>query len=61
MGAVNVLTAVLSMRLVVLTSILGGIGLTWLALQQPDPYRLGALGLYGLFVSVPSVWLASRR
>jgi len=39
----------------------GGIVLTYLALQSSDPYKLGALGLYGAFVVIPSVWLASRR
>ena len=57
LGAFNVLAVVLAVRLIVLVSVVGGIGLTWLALQQPDPYRLGALGIYCLFVVLPSVWL----
>ena len=60
-GALNVFTAILSLRLVVLVSIVGGIGLTWLCLQSPDPYRIGALFIYCGFVQCPVVWLASRK
>jgi hypothetical protein len=51
---------VLSARLVVLVGVIGGIGLTWLALQEPDPIRLGALAIYAVAVVIPCVWLASR-
>ena len=59
-GAVNVVAKVLSARFVVLVAVLGGIGLTWTALEAPDPYRLAVLGVYALGVAVPTVWLASR-
>jgi hypothetical protein len=39
----------------------GGIALSVMALQNADPWRLGALALYGTMVVMPSVWLASRR
>ena len=61
MGALNVLTAVLSARLVVLVAVSGAIALTVLALETPDPYRLGALGIYALGVVVPSIWMACTR
>jgi hypothetical protein len=60
LGAINVLTAVLAVRLIVLVSVSGGIGLTWLALQEPDPMRLGALAIYCAAVVIPVVWLSSR-
>ena len=61
LAAINVLTAVLSARLVVLVAVAGAIALTVLALQTPDPYRLGALGIYALGVVVPSIWMACTR
>lgn len=51
---------VLSARLIVLVGVGGGIALTWLALQEPDLMRLGALGIYAIAVVMPCVWLASR-
>ena len=61
MGALNVFTALLAVRLTLLVSVCGAIGLTYLALVSPDPYRLAALGVYAAVVVVPLVWLASRR
>lgn len=59
LGAVNVMTMLLAARLLVLVAIAGAIGLTWLALGNPDPYRLIALGIYSLLVVCPCVWLAA--
>lgn len=61
MGAINVLATLLAVRLTLLVSVGGAISLTWLAVQQPDPYRLAALGIYAGVVVVPLVWLAARR
>lgn len=61
MGALNVLSAVLASRLIVLIAVLGGIWLTATGLQTADPIRLVPLGIYSLFVVVPAVWLASRK
>lgn len=61
MGAINVLATLLAVRLTLLVSVGGAISLTWLAVQQPDPYRLAALGVYAGVVVVPLVWLAARR
>jgi hypothetical protein len=61
MGALNVVTALLAVRLILLVSVGGATALTWLALRDPDPYRLAALGVYAGVVVVPLVWLAARR
>ena len=61
MGALNVAVMILAVRLVVLVAVGGGIVLTWLALQEPDPMRLGALGIYAAVIVVPCIWLAGRR
>lgn len=61
LGALNAVSAVIAVRLILLVSVSGAIVLAYLALNQPDPYRLGALALYGSFVVLPVVWLASRR
>jgi hypothetical protein len=61
MGSLNVLVQVLAVRLTLLVSVGGAIYLTWLALAQPDPYRLACLGVYSLVVVVPLVWLSARR
>src|SRR5262245_22976711 len=61
MGALNVLTAVLAVRLTLLVSVCGASALAWAALAEPDPYRLGTLGVYAVVVVLPLVWLTSRR
>lgn len=61
LGALNVITAVLAVRLIVLVSVAGGIWLAFIALQNPDEMRLGVLGIYSAVIVVPVIWLASRR
>jgi hypothetical protein len=61
LGALNVITVVLAVRLTLLVSVCAAGGLAWLALEQPDPYRLGVLGVFAGIVVVPLIWLASRR
>lgn len=61
MGALNVVIAVLAVRLILLVCVCGAIALAYLALMQPDPYRLGALAIYAIAVVLPLVWLSSRR
>ena len=58
-GALNAMAMVLSVRIVVLMAVAGGIGLTAIALQNPDPYRLGVLGIYAL-MTVAVVYLLGR-
>ena len=60
LGGLNFAALVLSARLIVLVAVGGGIALTWLCLQEPDPYRLGALGIYCVAL-VLTGWLASRK
>jgi hypothetical protein len=59
MGAIGVLVAVVSARLLVLLSVAGAIFLAWSTLQSPDPYRLIALAIY-MIAPLATVWLASR-
>jgi len=64
LGALNVATVILAVRLTLLVSVGGAIWLTWLVCGgagAPDPLRLAALGVYAAAVVVPLVWLASRR
>ena len=62
MGALNVLTAVLAVRLTLLVSVCGSAGLAYLVLSGvPDPLRVAVLGVYCLAVCLPLVWLAARR
>lgn len=61
LGALNVLVVVIAVRLIVLVAVTGGIVLTATALNNPDPWRLGALAIYSIAVVIPVVWLASRR
>ena len=61
MGTLSTLTVVLAVRLTLLVSVCGASFLAWLALHEPDPYRLGTLAVYGAVVVLPVIWLASRR
>ena len=61
LGSINVLAIVLAVRLGLLVAIVGAICLTYIAIQAPDPLRLGALAIYCAFVLLPTTWLASRR
>jgi hypothetical protein len=61
LGTLNVITVVLAVRLTLLVSVCGASFLAWLALSEPDPYRLGTLGVYGVVVVLPLIWLAARR
>jgi hypothetical protein len=64
LGALNVATVILAVRLTLLVSVGGAIWLTWLVCGgagAPDPLRLAALGVYAAAVVVPLVWLAARR
>lgn len=61
LGALNVLTVVLAVRLTLLVSVCGAAGLAYLALTGPDPYRGAILAIYCATVVLPLVWLAARR
>ena len=60
LASINVLAIVLSVRLTLLVAVVGAIGLTIIALDRPDPFRLGAVAIYALVVVLPTIWLASR-
>ena len=59
-GAVNVVLRVLSVRLILLVAVAGGIGLTWAALQSPDQNRLIALAIYCCSAVVPMIVMGLR-
>ena len=61
LGSINVLAIVLAVRLGLLTAIVGAIVLTYITIQAPDPFKLGALAIYAAFVILPTTWLASHR
>jgi len=60
LASINLLAIVLSVRLTLLVAVVGAIGLTIIALDRPDPFRLGAVAIYALVVVLPTIWLASR-
>lgn len=60
LGALNIATAILSARLIVLVAVVGGISLSYPALNNPDWFRIGFLAVYCAGVVLPAVWLASR-
>lgn len=59
-GALNAVMQVTAARMIVLVAVVGGIALTWLTLLEPNPYKLGALAIYAVFVVGSAVWLAGR-
>jgi hypothetical protein len=61
LGAINVLALVLAARLILLVAVCGAIGLAYLSLIEPDPYRLGALAIYSTVIVVPLIWLSTHR
>lgn len=61
LGALNVATAILAVRLILLVAICGAVVLSYLVLQQPGPYPVAVLGVYTGVVVVPLIWLAARR
>lgn len=61
MGSLNVLVTVLAVRFILLVAVAGAIGLSWLALQSPDPMKLWVLSVYCGAVVVPAVVLSCLR
>jgi hypothetical protein len=60
-GSLNVVTAVLAVRLILLLATLGAAILTFIALENENPLRLAALGVFTCTVVLPLVWLSSRQ
>lgn len=61
LGSLAVVMQVLSLRLIVLVAISGGIALSYMALYEPNPFRLGVLVIYAVGVVIPVVALAARH
>ena len=62
MGTLNVVIAVIAVRLILLLGVCGAAVLAWLVLTgAPDPFRVAVLAVYSGTVVLPLVWLASRR
>jgi hypothetical protein len=61
LGAINVATAILAVRLILLLAVAGAVFLALEALATAEPLRLAALGVYTLSVVLPLVWLAARH
>jgi hypothetical protein len=61
LGALNVMIMITAARFTVLVAVVGGIVLTAIALDGPDPWRLGALAIYTVAVVVPVVWMTARH
>jgi hypothetical protein len=61
LGALNALFVILAVRAILLVAVVGAIWMAMIAVDRPDPYRLGALAIYCLATIVPTVWLAARR
>jgi hypothetical protein len=61
MAVINTVAIVLAVRFIVLVAVIGGVALTYMALGNPDPYRLGALAIYSMAIVGPTIWLAARK
>ena len=61
MGTLNVLTAILAARAILLIAVCGAFALAILSLSQADPYRMGVLIVYAVLVVVPMVVLSLYR
>lgn len=61
LGTINVLTAILAVRIILMIAVIGAIMLASLTLSTHDMVRVAVLGLYTLTVVCPLVWLAAQR
>ena len=61
MATLNVLFVILAVRAILLVAVIGAIWLTINVERDPDPWRLGAMGIYTAVVIVPLIWLAARK
>jgi uncharacterized membrane protein len=56
LGALNALFIVLAVRAILLVAVVGAIILASAVMASPDPWRLGALGIYALVVVGGKFW-----
>lgn len=61
LGALNVATKILAVRLTLFAAVCGAIALSYLVLRDPTWPALGVLGVYAGVVVVPLIWLAATR
>lgn len=64
MGALNVLVAVLAVRLILFVAVVGAFMLAWAVLKAPESIAwppLVVLVGYAALVVCPLIWLSSRR
>lgn len=61
LGALNLATRILAVRMILMIAVIGAIALTFSALLEHDMFRLIALGIYCAIVVVPVVILAARH
>jgi hypothetical protein len=59
-GAMNAIAVVVAARMICGLAVCGAIALTYVALQNPDPYRIAILAIYAVGVVGSVVWLAGR-
>lgn len=61
LGALNVATKILAVRLILFAAVLGAIALSFLVLRDPTYPALAVLGVYAGVVVVPLIWLTATR
>ena len=59
-GSLNVVVAVLAVRLILLLATCGAFILAWVATRDAQPLQLGAVGIYLVGVVLPLTWLTRR-
>jgi ABC-type glycerol-3-phosphate transport system permease component len=59
MGSLNVLIAVLAVRLTLLVAVCGAFALAWMAVQTHDAYPAVVMFVYAAVVVCPLIWLAA--
>ena len=60
-GSINVVAAILAVRLILLVAIVGAIILTWFGISTHDVLRIAAVGVYTTTVVCPLIWLSAQR
>ncbi len=57
MAVMTAIAAILAVRMLLLLSVTGAFVLALLAIQNPDPYRLGVTVIFGIIVVGPITYL----